>query len=175
MPLYENYCHAISLCLHFRRLSPAIVAGGSGARVNGSQARRRIASRLALVAAGALVRAQAKLKPPHEPGSVPAVPYRVPSRVWWPSGSGTAQLSQTVPVRRGGITGELTRVLAGPQRAGGLPVTVTALAGGRAGNVGQVPAAVRVAVAPRRVARADGVSGLVMQVPGWRSPGSGAS
>ena len=51
-------------------------------------------------------RARARLKPPHEPGSVPAVPYRVPSRLWWPSGSGTAQLSQTVPVRRGRITGE---------------------------------------------------------------------
>lgn len=55
MPLYENYCHAIGL--HFRWLSPVIVAGGSGARVNGSQARRTIASRLAVVATGALVTA----------------------------------------------------------------------------------------------------------------------
>ncbi|HXS64594.1 MAG TPA: hypothetical protein VN767_17185, partial [Streptosporangiaceae bacterium] len=116
--------------------------------------------------AGAGKRAQARLKPPHEPGSVPAVPYRVPARQWWPSGSGTAELSQTVPVRHGSFTGELTRALTGPQRAGALPVTVTALGGdqAQAGNADQAPAAVRVAVAPRRIARTDG--GLLFGVSG---------
>ena len=120
-------------------------------------------------------RARARLKPPREPGSVPAVPYRVPSRLLWPSGSGTAQLSQTVAVRRGGITGELTRALTGPRRAGDLPLTVTALSAdssgradssGQAGNAARTPAAVHVAIASRRVARADGVSGLVFGVSG---------
>ena len=112
--------------------------------------------------------AQARLKPPHEPGSVPAVPYQVPSRVRWPSGSGTAQLSQTVRVRMGGITGETTRALPGPQRAGALPVTVTALGAGAAGDHqgAASPAAVDVSLAPRSVVRAEGVSGLIMRVSG---------
>ena len=45
-------------------------------------------------------------------------------------------------------------------------MTVTSLGGGRVGNADQVPAAVKVAVAPRRVARTDGVSGLVFRVTG---------
>lgn len=110
--------------------------------------------------------ARARLKPPHEPGSVPAVPYRVPSKVSWPSGSGTAQLTQTVAVRHGLISGELTRVLRGPQRAGDLPVTVAALGDGQAGGDDQMPAAVQVAVAPPAVARTAGVSGLMFRVSG---------
>src|SRR5580658_497473 len=115
--------------------------------------------------------ARARLRPPHEPDSVPAVPYRVPSQAWWPSGSGTAVLGQAVPVRMGRVTGETTRALAGPQRAGALPITVTALGGGRpgvpaAGAAGGTAAAVRVSVASRRVARADGVSGVVFEMSG---------
>ena len=116
--------------------------------------------------------ARARLKPPHEPDSVPAVPYRVPSRLWWPSGSGTAPLTQTVPRRRGPFTVDLTRRLTGPQRAGDLPITVSALGTDQAGADGQAlaasqaPAAVRIAVASRRTDRADGVSGLVFRVSG---------
>jgi hypothetical protein len=112
--------------------------------------------------AGAGRLARARLVPPREPDSVPATPYRAPSRPWWPTGSGTALLTQTVTVRHGPFTSELTRALKGPQRAGDLPVTVTAL--GSAAD--QAAAAVRVTVAPRRVARADGVSGLVFRVSG---------
>ncbi len=104
--------------------------------------------------------AEARLKPPHEPDSVKAMPYRVPKRVWWPSGSGTAYLSRTLPDRRGRITGENVQALPGPHQAGALPVTVAALGGGT------VAAPVSVALAPRSVARADGVSGLVFGVSG---------
>jgi RHS repeat-associated protein len=66
-------------------------------------------------------------------------------------------------------------MLTGPQRAGDLPITVTALggdqagAGDHAGGGGGPAPAVRIAVASRRVDRADGASGLVFSVSG--SPG----
>jgi len=130
------------------------------------------------LAADAGKKAQAKLKPPHEPGSVPAVPYRVPSKVSWPSGSGTAPLSQTVPVRRGSIATELTQMLTGPQPAGDLPITVTTAGGDEGGVVDNAAAAdqastaadqapaVRVTLASRSVDRADRASGMVFRVSG---------
>jgi|SRR5580658_3870793 hypothetical protein len=116
-------------------------------------------------------RLRASFRPPREPDSVPAVPYRVPSRIWWPSGSGTAAFDQTVPVRMGRITGEATRALTRPQRAGALPITVTDLGVGladddQASTATGASAAVQVSLAPRRVARADGVSGLLFRVSG---------
>ena len=77
-------------------------------------------------------------------------------------------LSQTVPVRMGRVTSDTTRMLTGPQRAGALPVTVTAADAGQARGdaVGLAPVAAHVTLAPRRVDMTDGVSGVVFRVAG---------
>jgi RHS repeat-associated protein len=109
--------------------------------------------------------ARAAYKPPREPGAVPAVPYRAPRRQWWPSGSGSAQLAEQVPVLHGRLTGVESRSLSGPQPAGALPVTITASPQSLAAGAG-TSAAVKVALAPRRTDEAAGVSGLLMKVSG---------
>jgi RHS repeat-associated protein len=102
----------------------------------------------------------AALRPPAEPGAVAAVPWRAPARKWWPTGSGTALLTQDVTVRDGRLAGMVSRLLTGAQPAGALPVTVSAEARGAR------PRQVAVAIAPRRAAVAAGISGVLMKVTG---------
>jgi RHS repeat-associated protein len=115
--------------------------------------------------AGALARAALRRRAPREPGGVAPRLYRGPARQWWPSGSGTAELTQDTTVRVGRLVGTRPQLLSGQQSAGNLPISVAA-----AGTSAR-PASVTVDVAPRRVAAAAKVSGLLMRIAGI---GSGA-
>jgi RHS repeat-associated protein len=129
--------------------------------------------------AGALAREH--MAAPKVPGGVRPQVYKSPAHQWWPSGSGTALLQQDSLVRHGAMIGEVSRRLSGPQAAGTLPVSVSAVAStavtsasaprAASSGLGAAPAAVTVAVTPRRTAAAAGVNGVIMKLTG---AGSGA-
>ena len=122
--------------------------------------------------AGKAARAAGLRSLPKEPGEVPSVPYRRPARIAWPACTGTASIAQVRTVRRGRLTGLETVWATRRQRAGSLPVTVSAA---KPAGVAAGAASVRVTVAGQRATARAGIHGLMLTVSGRGALAPGGS